>query len=581
MKRLPKPYSSFTTNPKIHISSSIYPSNMTDDIEEIIRKYALRNAVKFEGQASIGPVMGKVMGESDECKEDPTGTKKIVAETVQEINELSLSQQKKELKELMPEFFEEDEEEEEEEALPELEAENVVMRMAPYPSGPLHIGNARMILLNDEYVKKHDGKLILFFDDTIGSEKKKLLPEAYDMIEEGLEWLDVEWHETYYKSDRMETYYEYAEKIIEKGESYICECSAEELRDNREKGLECSHRKKSVEDNLEGWKDMLEGGFEEGEAVLRLKTDMEYPDPAFRDRVLFRISERTHPLVGDRYRVWPLLEFSWAIDDHLLGMTHILRGKDLVIEDRMEEYIWDIFGWDSPEFLHYGMLRLKDVDLSKSEFQRKLAEGDIKSWDDPRTWSLQSLRRRGIRPEALREFILDFGLSGTDIEVPASKLYANNREIIDQEANRYFFVPDPVKIELVGEIDIEKAKISRHPSQKERGYRELRTGNNVFIPRKEWDDHQGEEIRLKNFCNIELEGKKGEITSFENKDILKIQWLCEGFDVEVERPDATKEKGMGEKNLKDTKKGDMIQFERYGFVKVERKEPFYAVYGHR
>ncbi|MEF8873303.1 MAG: glutamate--tRNA ligase [Candidatus Thermoplasmatota archaeon] len=553
---------------------------MTDEREEIIRKYALRNAVKFEGEADIGPVMGKVMGESDECREDPAGTKEIVGETVQEINELSLEEQKKKLKELMPEFFEE-EKEEEEEALPELDADEVVMRMAPYPSGPLHIGNARMILLNDEYVKKYDGKLILFFDDTIGSEEKKLLPEAYDMIEEGLEWLNVDWHETYYKSDRMDTYYEYAEKIIEMGESYVCECSAEELRENRKKGVECRHRNKSVEENLEDWDRMLDGSFEEGEAVLRLKTDMEHPDPAFRDRVLFRISERTHPLVGDEYRVWPLLEFSWAIDDHLLGMTHILRGKDLVIEDRMEEYIWDIFGWESPEFLHYGMLRLKDVSLSKSELQRKIADGEIEGWEDLRTWSLQSLRRRGIRPEALREFILDFGLSSTDIEVPASKLYAKNREVVDPEANRYFFVPDPVKIELVGEIDIEKAKVSRHPSHKDRGYRELETGDTVFIPRKELEDHQGEEIRLKNFCNIMLEGKKGKITGFENKDILKIQWLCDGFDVEVERPDATKEKGLGEKNLEETEKGDIIQFERYGFVKVERREPFYAVYGHR
>ncbi len=553
---------------------------MADEIEELIRKYALRNAVNFEGEADVGPVMGKVMGDSVECREDPEGTKQLVVQIVQKINQIPPEEQKKELKELMPEFFEE-EEEEEEEALPELDSDRVVMRMAPYPSGPLHIGNARMILLNDEYVKRYNGKLILFFDDTIGSEQKKPLPEAFDMIKEGLEWLDVDWHETYYKSDRMDTYYEYGEKIIEMGESYVCECSAKELRERREKGEACKHRSKAVEQNLEDWHAMLDGEFKEGEAILRLKTDMKYPDPAFRDRVLFRISERTHPLVGDEYRVWPLLEFSWAIDDHLLGMTHILRGKDLVMEDKMEEYIWDIFGWDHPEFLHYGMLRLKDVNLSKSEFQRKISKGKIDGWDDPRTWSLQSLRRRGIQPEALRDFILDFGLSKTDIEVPASKLYAKNRESIDIVANRYFFVPDPVEIELQGEIELEKAEIPRHPDKPERGNRILETGKKVFIPREEYEEYQGQEIRLKNLCNLTLEGNKGIITGFGNKDILKIQGLVEGIDVEVERPDATVEKGLGEKNLEETKAKDIIQFERYGFVKILDKEPFYTGFGHR
>ncbi len=555
---------------------------MSEENEKVIRKYALKNAVKFDGEATVGAVMGKVMGECEDFREDPEGTKQLVKQSIEEINELSLEDQKSELEKIMPEFFEEDEEEKEDK-LPDLgvEDEDVRMRMAPYPSGPLHIGNARMVILNDEYVKRNDGELVLFYDDTIGSEAKKPLIEAYDMIEDGLEWLNVEWHETYYKSERMETYYEYGRKILEMDEAYVCKCKQEELREKRENGEECEHRDRSVEENLELWEKMLEGEMDEGEAVVRLKTDMQHPDPAFRDRVLFRISKHEHPKVGNKYSVWPLLEFSWAIDDHLLEMTHILRGKDLVIEDRMEEYIWDLFGWEKPEFLHYGMLRLEDVKLSKSEFQRKVEEGKLDGWEDPRTWSMQALSRRGIRPEAVRNFILEFGMSETDIEVPPSKLYSKNREIIDSGANRYFFVPDPVQIELSGDMNVEKAKVSRHPGHKDRGYRELKTGKNVFIPREEWENHQQEEIRLKNFCNIELEGKIGEITGFENKDILKIQWLRDGFDVEVEHPDGTKQKGLGEKNLEEIEKGDIVQFERYGFVKIEKVDPFYAVYAHR
>lgn len=554
---------------------------MSDEKEEIIRKYALKNAVKFDGEATVAPVMGKVMGECEECREDPEGTKQKIKKSIEDINKLSLKEQRDKLKKLMPEFFEEDEEEKDD--LPELDAEkeNVKMRMAPYPSGPLHIGNARMVILNDEYIKRNNGELVLFYDDTIGSESKKPLRKAYEMIEDGLNWLNVKWDETYYKSERMETYYDYGGKILEMEEAYVCLCKQDVLREKREKGKECEHRTLSVEENLELWEKMLEGEMDEGEAIVRLKTDMQHPDPAFRDRVLFRISKGDHPKVGNKYSVWPLLEFSWAIDDHLLAMTHILRGKDLVIEDRMEEYIWDLFGWEKPDFLHYGMLRLEDIKLSKSEFQRKIRKGELDGWDDPRTWSMQALRRRGIQPEAVRDFILEFGMSKTDIEVSPSKLYAKNREHIDQEANRYFFVPDPVKIELEGEIDLEKAKVLRHPSHEDRGYREIKTGHTVFIPEKEWEKHQQEEIRLKNFCNIKLDGKKGEITGLENKDILKIQWLREGIDVEVEMPDTTKQKGFGEKNLEETEKGDIIQFERYGFVKIERTDPFYAVYAHR
>jgi len=553
---------------------------MSEQNRDVIRKYALRNAVKFEGEATVGPVMGKVMGEVDELKSDPQGTKEMVNEIVEDINALSIEEQKAELKKLMPEFFEEDDDEEEDK-LPELDAENVKMRMAPYPSGPLHIGNARMVILNDEYVKRNDGELVLFYDDTIGSETKRLLPEAYDMIKDGLEWLNVEWHETYYKSERMDIYYEYGEKILDMGEAYVCECSQEELRDKREVGKECEHRERPKEDNLELWNEMLEGKIEEGDAIVRLKTDMQHPDPAFRDRVLFRISKNEHPRVGNKYPVWPLLEFSWAVDDHLIGMTHILRGKDLVIEDRMEEYIWDLFGWNKPDFLHYGMLRLKDVSLSKSEFQRKIREEEFDGWTDPRTWSLQSLKRRGIQPEAIRDFILDFGMSETDIEVAPSKLYSKNREIIDPEANRYFFIPDPVKIELVGDIEPEKVKVARHPSDPERGYRELEVGRELYIPRKEFEEFQDDEIRLKNFCNVELDGKKAEITGFENKDILKIQWLVDGLEVAVERPDSSLEKGLGEYNLKEISVDDIIQFERYGFVKVQDKEPWLVSFGHR
>src|SRR2546430_7643108 len=166
----------------------------------------------------------------------------------------------------------------------------VVLRLAPYPSGPLHIGNARAFVLNDAYAKRYHGRLLLVFDDTIGSEDKPLLPEAFDQVKEGLDWAGGEYAEDLYKSDRIPLHYEWAEKLLATGEAYVCECDAETLRKNREAMRACVHRIQDVDETIAMWKAMLAGEYGEGEAVVRLKTDMAHPNPAFRDRVLFRVA---------------------------------------------------------------------------------------------------------------------------------------------------------------------------------------------------------------------------------------------------------------------------------------------------
>ena len=222
-------------------------------------------------------------------------------------------------------------------------AEGLVVRFAPYPSGPLHIGNAKQLILNDEYAKMYTGKFILVYDDTIGSEEKNISNEAYSLILDGVKWLNVKISKIYYKSDRLEIYYKYASELIKENKAYVCFCKAEELRKSRERGIECIHRNHSINENLEFWQQMLKNKFKPGQIILRIKTSMTHPNPAFRDRVLFRISVRSHPRTKLKYKIWPLLEFSWAIDDHLLGITHILRGKDLMMESEMERFIWDTF----------------------------------------------------------------------------------------------------------------------------------------------------------------------------------------------------------------------------------------------
>jgi glutamyl-tRNA synthetase len=551
-------------------------------LDSIIRKYALQNAVFFDGEANVKAVVGKVLAEDKSLRSKGQEVTALAQKIVEEVNNLTLEDQTAELEQIDPELMER-KKFERDMSLPDLPnvKDKVVMRLAPYPSGPLHIGNARMVLLNDEYVRMHDGKLLLVYDDTIGSEEKLPTAEAYDYIKEGLDWLGVKCHETFYKSDRMDLFYEWGERLLTEGHAYVCECSSEVLRTFRGGEKECAHRGASVEENLENWKKMLEGKYGEGEAIVRIKTDMQHPNPAFRDRVLLRISEREHPRVGSKYRVWPMLELSWAVDDCELGVTHILRGKELVMEDIMEKWIWDALGLEGPEFVHYGMLRLKGVKLSKSQIRRKIETGELTGISDPRTWSMQSLARRGISPEAVRSFVLSLGMSLTDIEVPAENLYAENRKLIDAEAARHFFVPDPVRIEITGVPNIESVEIPLHPEFPERGMRQLSAGDVVFITKDDFENYRGEKVRLKDFCNILLD-ERSDFISLQVEDIPKIQWLYDHILVEVVMPDGSVVKGQGELTLEYVEEGQLIQFERFGFVKIDSKgDPIVAYFSHK
>jgi glutamyl-tRNA synthetase len=220
----------------------------------------------------------------------------VIDEVIEDVVKMNMDLQKRRLVDLDPSALEKKEAKEEKKKLPDLpnvsKYEKVVMRLAPYPSGALHIGNARMVVLNDEYVKRYNGELILFFDDTIGSPKalrddpkaKYVMPESYKLIEEGLNWLGVKYSKVYYKSERMDIFYEFCEKLIMEGMAYVCFCTANDFRENYKlKKQACPHRDNSIKTNLREWKSMLEGKYRETEAVVRLKTGMEQKDPALRE----------------------------------------------------------------------------------------------------------------------------------------------------------------------------------------------------------------------------------------------------------------------------------------------------------
>jgi len=544
-----------------------------DKFDEKITAYALENAISHDGKAQANAVLGKLFLEGlkkNNVKEIMPRIIKIVSE----INKLKKAQQEEKFN-LISNLVKK-REHAEREGLPELENAQkgkVVLRIAPFPSGPLHIGNARQAILNDEYSKRYNGKLILVFDDTIGSEEKPIVKDAYRLIPEGLRWLGVKIDDTVYKSDRLQIYYEHALQLIKKNKAYVCKCSATVLRMNREAGRECECRKNLIQENVKKWQEMLEKG-KEGEETLRIKTDMKYPDPAFRDRVLFRISERKHVRTGKEFRVWPLLDFSMAIDDHLLGITHIIRGKELMMEGEVEKLIWDAFGWKHPVIIYTGLLELQGVKLSKSKSAKEVESGEYSGWDDPRAWSLQSLAKRGIRPEAVRAFMIQFSLNQNEVTVPVEMLYSENHKFIES-ADRYFFIEEPklLKIKNAPEINTE---IPLHPEDIKRGSRKFKTKSEFLISKHDFhimNDFRGN-YRLMHLLNFESHNLNFISKDVDEKLNAKMMHWLPNDDKQIIRakillPSGEWIEGLVEKAIEKVKAGTVIQFERFAFCSFQ------------
>ncbi|NYT18710.1 MAG: glutamate--tRNA ligase, partial [Methanosarcinales archaeon] len=457
------------------------------------------------------------------------------------------------------------------------EGETVVMRFAPNPNGPPTLGSTRGIVVNSEYVKKYGGKFIIRFDDTDPQTKRPML-EAYDWYLEDCTWLDAKPDQVVIASDNMEVYYDYARQLIEMGHAYVCFCDGGDFKKFKDAKEPCPHRGQSPVVNLEHWDKMLAGDYEEKAAVVRIKTDIDHKDPALRDYGAFRIVKTPHPRpeVGDKYVVWPLLDFEGAIEDHELGMTHIIRGKDLMDSEKRQGYIYKYLGWEYPKTTHWGRIKMHEFGkFSTSGLRQAIEEGEYSGWDDPRLPTLRALRRRGIRPEAIRKFMIEMGVGETDISISMDTLYAENRKIVDPIANRYFFVWDPV------ELEIENAEAcivepSLHPTE-ERGRRSINVGSNVFVCRDDVEPvKEGDVLRLKDLYNIEvtsLSPLKGRCIGNSMEDVKSrkmriIHWAPEdNVAIKVLAPHG-EFTGVGEKQVVE-ELNKVVQFERFGFCRID------------
>jgi len=535
---------------------------MTDSLDYIIRKYCLVNATEHEGVAQPKSVLGKILGDNPDLRSQVLTMRSRIDLAVEDVNRLSPEQQKKELEKMGGYVATK---REERKGLPDLERKDrFVVRFAPNPDGALHMGNARPAVLCDEYARKYNGKFILRYDDT---DPKIKTPEKqfYRWIKDDLKWLGVRIHQEVIASKRLKTYYKYAEELIKKEAAYVCTCG-DKWKHNRDKSQPCECRRLDAKATMKRWKRMMSHSYKEGEAVLRIKTDMDAKNPAVRDWPAFRIVDHPrHPL--QKAKLWPLYNFASALDDYLTGVTHIFRGQEHSTNEVKQRFLYQHMGWTYPYVITLGRFSMSDMVLSKSQIREGIAKRKFTGWDDPRLGTLRSLKRRGFLPEAIRQIIVDIGPKPSDVTISFENLSAYNRKLVDKSAKRFFFIPNPKRIVVRG-LKIKNAKVPLHPESK-LGFRTFKISDTFFIDSADFDQYSGLEIRLKDLTNIKL-GEKSEYTSSDTKSLPKIQWVPAGHTtVRVIMPDKII-KGYGELNIKKAKIGEVVQFERFGFVKIEK-----------
>lgn len=567
-------------------------------MKSIILKHSLKNALDFNGKVNPNVVLGAALKEDEKLRADIPKVRKEIEKTIKEVEKLSLEEIRKQLQKIAPELLKKEEAESKIEGplkpLPNAQKGKVAVRIAPSPSGALHIGHAYGASLNYEYARMYGGKFILRIEDT---NPENIYPQAYELIEQDAKWLaDGNVDQVVVQSSRMGIYYDYAEKLVNMGKAYVCTCDADQWRKMKGETKACPCRNLPLkEQQLRSAKMFNE--YSEGQAALRLKTDLKHKNPAMRDFPIMRINEHIHPKLKNEQRVWPLMVFSVAIDDHELGITHVLNGKDHADNAKKEAIIMEYLGWKVPEYKHWGRIQFEGFQLSSSKTRIAIEQGEYSGWDDIKLPFLPALRKRGYQAEAFRKFSLSIGLSLTDKKVTQEEFWkminAFNKEIIEPKANRYFFVDEPVEI-IIENAPAEKVTLDLHPNFPQRGKREIIVKEGIQISQKDLKMlDEGKVHRLMDYCNFELRNGKWKFMSEDYEDYRNaknkgriIHWLPADKKlpkVEVHMDTGAVMQGFGEKDMLKLKEGDIVQMERRFFARIGKieKDKILCYYLHK
>ena len=564
-----------------------------DEVGEIAHKYALKNAFDF-GKANQQNVLGKVIPLAKGI--EVSAVMEIVEEQVSIVNRMGKAEIDGEYKKFEKEFEKKAKETAERTTMPKLAIEGaekgkVVTRISPGPSGYMHIGHVKQALLSEQVAKIYDGKFYRYFDDT---DPEKCKQEYVDAMMEDHKWLGMKFDKTYYASDHVETMYEYAGLLINGKKAYTCMCPRDVMKEKRFDGEECEHRRQTPKENAQLFGEMLKGGVHEGDATVRFVGNMKAQNTTMRDPVILRIVDTPHYRVGTRYRVWPTYEFNTPIVDSLNGITDIIRSKEYELRNEESRAILEALGLRIPRMHLEARLNIKGNITQKRDIRKLIDEKRLQGWDDPRLLTIMALRRRGITPQAIRNFVLKLGMTKTDSVVPIEMLLAENKKVIDPIAKHLYFVPDPVKLVVRG-MQPSKTKLKLHPTN-DSGLREYDTKETFYISRDDVAEAEdGAGFRLKDFAGVKLL-KKGKTIGAEKTDGKEgkiVQWVSEGncadcvvliplpiLDEEGKfSPDSLRKvSGFVESYAERLKDHEIVQFERFGYCILDDKKSMQFIF---
>jgi glutamyl-tRNA synthetase len=549
--------------------------------EETIKKAAIKNAATHDGSARVGSVISEMLGK-DKNLVNQMGELKIITEKVvkevnalkkeeilklaTDMNLLSTKEKQPEKKELKP--------------LPNT-AKGVVLRLPPEPSGYMHWGHALSFTINYLYKEMYNGTLWLRFEDTNPNLVKE---EFVKNFEESIKWLGIKYDKKKFISEDIEKIYEFAKKLIKEGKAYGCTCSPDEIKRDRTLGNECKHRNNSIDENLRLWEEAENGKIGTGEITFRFKGDMKDKDASLRDPNIMRVIKNDYK----PYNLWPLYDFASVIEDELCGITHILRSNEF--KTNLQSKLRKALDFKEPNIIQFSRFNFQGTLTSKRKVRELIKQGYIKDWQDIRLATISSMKRRGIEPEAIRDFVKEVGYSSSEHEYSLDMLFTFNRRIIDKSAKRLFFVPNPIKLQ-VENAPAEKIKLPFHPSN-DLGFREIQTNGKFFIDKTDIASLEiGDKFRLKELYSLEIVDKEDElitckIYSKEHQQGEKIiQWVTEqnlpikvikvgnllNTDGTFNENSLTQIEGLAEKTADEIGEEQTIQFERFGFCRLDNK----------
>jgi glutaminyl-tRNA synthetase len=431
--------------------------------------------------------------------------------------------------------------------------DTVHTRFPPEPNGYLHIGHAKSILLNYGLAKEYNGKFNMRFDDTNPTKEKS---EFVESIKADIKWLGADWEDRlFFASDYFPQMYEAAIKLIKKGKAYVCDLTADQIREYRgtltEPGKESPYRNRSVEENLQLFEEMKDGKYQDGEKVLRAKIDMASPNMNMRDPVIYRVAHMTHHRTGDTWCIYPMYDFAHPIEDAIEGITHSICT--LEFEDHRPLYDWVVRELEYPQppkQIEFAKLYLTNVVTGKRYIKKLVEDGIVDGWDDPRLVSIAALRRRGFTPESIKMFVDLCGVSKANSSVDYAMLEYCIREDLKLKRPRMMAVLDPIKlvIDNYPEGQVEYLEAPNNMENEALGTRKIPFSRELYIerddfmidpPRKYKRLFVGAEVRLMNAYFVTC-------TGFEADDDGTVRVVHCTYDPETKggnAPDGRKVKG--------------------------------------